>query len=162
MEVGWFAAALGLILLGVIGCVLPVLPGLPLVLGGVFLYALGTRLEGGIGGIQLVVIGLVGGAAIGLSMLANVLGVRAAGGSRAAVVGAVLGLIVGLFVGGPIGLLVGPFVGAVLFELIGGRAARQALRSGTGAALGLLVGKVVELAVAIGFGAWFVATVIRA
>src|SRR6478735_5252904 len=105
MELGWLAAALALILVGIVGCVLPVLPGLPLVLGGVFLYAFGTRLEGGVGVGHLVLIGLIGIVAIGLSLLANVLGVRAAGGSRAAMVGAVLGLIVGLFVGGPIGLL---------------------------------------------------------
>jgi uncharacterized protein YqgC (DUF456 family) len=160
MDLGWFAVALVLVVIGIVGSVVPLLPGLPLVLGGVYLYALGTGLNGGIGLGHLVVYTLIGGGTIVLSTLANVMGVRAAGGSRRAMLGAVLGLIAGLFLGGPIGLVVGPFVGAVLFELLGGQAARQALRSGLGAAVGLLVGRVAEFAVAIGLGASFVVSVV--
>jgi uncharacterized protein len=159
VEFGWLAAALLLLMLGIIGSVIPLLPGLPLVLAGVYLYALGTRLSGGIGLGHLVVYPLIAAAAIGLSLLANLIGVRAAGGSRRAMLGAVLGLVAGLVVGGPFGVLVGPFVGAVLFELLGGRAARQALRSGVGAAVGLLVGRVTEFAVAVGLSASFVISV---
>jgi uncharacterized protein len=162
VEVGWFAAALLLIILGIIGSVMPFLPGLPLVLAGVYLYALGTGLDAGIGLGHLIAYTLIGGAAIGLSMLANMIGVRAAGGSRRAMLGAVLGLLAGLLVGGPFGVLVGPFLGAVVFELLGGRAARQAVRSGVGAAVGLLVGRVTEFAVAVGLSASFVISAARA
>jgi hypothetical protein len=160
MELGWFAAALLLVVLGIIGSVMPLLPGLPLVLAGVYLYAVGTGLSGGIGLGHLVVYTLIGGAAIGLSMLANVIGVRAAGGSRRAMLGAVLGLLAGLVVGGPFGVLVGPFLGAVLFELLGGRPTRQVLRAGVGAAVGVLVGRVTEFAVAVGLSASFVISVV--
>jgi uncharacterized protein YqgC (DUF456 family) len=162
MELGWFAVALVLVGVGIVGSVMPLLPGLPLVLGGVYLYALGTGLHGGVGLGHLVVYTLIGGGVMALSALANVLGVRAAGGSRRAMLGAALGLVAGLFLGGPIGLVVGPFIGAVLFELLGGQAARQALRSGLGAAAGLLVGRVAEFAAAIGLGASFVVSVFTA
>ena len=72
-----------------------------------------------------------GGAGIGLSTLANVIGVRAAGGSKRAMLGAAIGLIGGLLLGGPIG-----------------------------AALGLLVGRVAEFAVAVGLAASFVLCVV--
>jgi len=160
VEIGWFAGAVLLMVIGIIGSIAPLLPGVPLVLAGVYVYALGTGLNAGIGAGHLVVFTLLAGAAMAASMLANVVGARAAGGSRAAVIGAGVGLIAGMFVGGPVGLLVGPFIGAVAFELLTGRAARQALRSGAGAALGLLLGRVAEFAVALGLTAWFVVSVI--
>jgi uncharacterized protein len=162
MEFGWFAAAVVLMLLGILGAFVPFLPGVPLVLAGVYLYALGTGLSAGIGLGHLMLYTLVGGTAIALGMLANMVGARAAGGSRAGVLGAAVGLFVGLVVGGPVGLLVGPFVGAVLFELAAGGAARQALRSGLGAAVGLLVGRVFEFAVTVGLSASFVVSVVSA
>jgi len=161
VEFGWFAAALLLVVLGVIGSVLPLLPGLPLVLAGVWVYALGTGFSGGIGVGHVVVYTLIAGAAIGLSTLSNVIGVRAAGGSKRAMLGAAIGLVAGLVLAGPVGVLVGPFIGAVLFELVGGRAARKALRSGLGAAVGLLAGRVMEFAVAVGLGASFVLSAVR-
>ncbi len=161
VELGWLAAALVLVVLGIVGSVAPLLPGIPLVLAGVYVYALGTGLSGGIGVGHLVVYTLIGGAAIALSWLANVVGVRAAGGSRRAMLGAALGLVAGLVLGGPFGVLVGPFIGAVLFELVGGRATRQALRSGVGAAAGLLIGRVTEFAVAVGLSASFLVSVVR-
>jgi hypothetical protein len=93
-TLAWFAIALLLMLVGLAGAVLPLLPGLPLVLAGVYLYALATGLAAGVGLGHLVVYTLIGGAAILLSSLANLWGVRAAGGSRAGVLGAMLGLLV--------------------------------------------------------------------
>lgn len=156
----WFAVALLLMLVGLVGAVLPLLPGLPLVLAGVYLYALTTGLGAGVGLGHLVVYTLIGGATITLSSLANLLGVRAAGGSRAGVVGAIVGLLVGLFLGGPIGLIIGPFVGAVAFELLAGQAGRRAVRSGLGAAAGLLVGRLAELSVSVGLIASFFFSVV--
>jgi uncharacterized protein len=162
MAFGWFAIALLLMLVGLLGAVLPLLPGLPLVLVGVYVYALGTGLGAGIGAGHLVLYTLVGGAAIVLSTLANLLGARAAGGSRAGMFGALAGLLVGLVLGGPIGVLIGPFVGAVAFELLAGQAGGRALRSGLGAAAGLLIGRVAELAVCVGLMASFVFSVLSA
>ena len=161
-TVAWFAVALLLMLVGLLGAVLPLLPGLPLILAGVYVYALATGLAAGIGLGHLLIYTLVGGTAILLSSLANLLGVRVAGGSRAGVLGAMLGLLVGFVLGGPIGLLIGPFVGAVAFELLACQVAGRALRSGLGAAVGLLVGRLTELAVSVGFIASFIFSVVTA
>src|SRR2546425_336475 len=99
MAIGWFAVALLLMLVGLLGAVVPLLPGLPLVLAGVYLYALGTGLGGGIGPGHLVLYTLIGGAAILFGTLANLFGARAAGGSRAGALEAMLGLLVGLVLG---------------------------------------------------------------
>ena len=90
------------------------------------------------------------------------MGARVAGGSRAAVLGAALGLLAGLFLAGPVGLVVGPFVGTVVFELLAGQAGGRAFRSGLGAAVGPVVRRLAELAVAVGLIASFVFSVITA
>ena len=162
MTLAWFVVALALMLVGLLGAVLPLLPGLPLVMAGIYVFALATGLAAGIGFGHLALYTLVGGGAIVLSSLANVFGARAAGGSRAGMLGATLGLLLGLFVGGPVGVLIGPFVGAVALELLAGQARGRAVRSGLGAAAGLLVGRLAELAVAVGLIASFVYTVVTA
>jgi uncharacterized protein YqgC (DUF456 family) len=162
MAAAWFLLAVLVMLVGIVGVVVPFLPGLPLVLAGIYLYAVATGLGAGIGLGHVVLYTLVGGAAIVLGLLANLLGARAAGGSRAGVLGAALGLLAGLFLAGPVGLLLGPFVGAVVFELLAGQATGRAFRSGLGAAVGLLVGRLAELAVAVGLIASFVFSVMTA
>jgi uncharacterized protein YqgC (DUF456 family) len=162
MAVAWFALALLVMRVGLLGAVVPLLPGLPLVLAGAYLYALATGLGAGVGVGHLVLYTLIAAVVFVLTSLANLLGARAAGGSRAGVLGATLGLLLGLVFGGPIGLLVGPFVGAVVFELLAGQAARRAVRSGLGAAVGLLVGRLTELAVSVGLIASFTFSVVTA
>src|SRR5439155_949044 len=80
-----------------------------------------------------------------LEHVAGVVGARRAGGSRAAVVGATLGLLVGVMVA-PIGLLLGPLIGAIAGELLAGRAPGPSVRTGVGAALGVLTGVVAHFA----------------
>ena len=162
MAVVWFAVALLLMLVGLLGAVVPLLPGLPFVLAGVYVYALATGLTAGIGLGHLVLYTLIAALGIAFSTLANLLGVRAAGGSRAGAFGALVGLLAGLVLGGPVGLLIGPFIGAVAFELLAGQASGRALRSGLGAAIGLLVGRMAELAISMGLIASFVVSVLSA
>jgi uncharacterized protein YqgC (DUF456 family) len=134
VPLGWFAVALLLMLAGLVGTVVPFLPGLPLVLAGVYVYAFGTSLNAGIGLGHVILYPLVGGAAIVLSTLAHLLGARAAGGSCAGMFGAGIGLVLGLLLGGPIGMLLGrlleltiavgliaSFVGAVVGSDVLGR-----------------------------------------
>jgi uncharacterized protein YqgC (DUF456 family) len=160
MELLWFLLALGLMLVGLVGTLVPFMPGMVLVLAGVGLYAVATSFEGGVGLGLLGIYALAGLATIAFDLLANVLGARALGGSRAGVIGATLGLLLGLVLGGPLGLIVGPFLGAFAFELLSGREHRQAFRSGAGAALGFLAGTVVEFAVALGITVSFLVTVL--
>ncbi|MBV8719076.1 MAG: DUF456 domain-containing protein [Chloroflexi bacterium] len=138
MVIVWFVLAVLLMLSGLIGSLLPFVPGLPLILAGVYLYALATGLAAGVGLGQLVIYTLVGGVAIIASSLASPLGARAAGGSRAGMIGATLGLLLGLVFAVPVGLVIGPFAGAVAGELLAGRSGSQSIRSGFGTALGIL------------------------
>ncbi len=146
-----------LMLAGLVGAILPFLPGAPLIFAGALLYALATDFTP-IGAGRLAILAALGVLAWVLEHVAGVVGARRAGGGRAAVVGALLGMLVGVMVA-PIGLLVGPMVGAVAAELLTGRAPKASLRSGIGAALGVLTGVVAHFALAlvmVGFFVWWV------
>jgi hypothetical protein len=136
--------ALVLIVIGVVGTVLPALPGPVLVFAGLLLGAWADGFDRvGFGTITLLV--LMTGAAYLVDLAAMVLGVQRSGASRRAVAGAAIGLLLGLPFGLP-GLLIGPFIGAVLAELTVRSDMRQAGRAGFAAWIGFLVGTIAKLA----------------
>jgi len=137
----------GLLIVGLAGSVLPFLPGIPLIFAAAVLHALANGGEPiGIG--QLIVLAIMGAMAYALDCAAGVLGAKRAGGSRWAIIGAVLGGLVGLCFG-PAGLILGPIVGAVLGEFFRSGEVRNSVRAGVGTALGILVGGVTKLALAL-------------
>ncbi len=138
----WIAAGL-LVVLGVIGTVVPVLPGPTFVFGGLLLAAwIGDFQE--VGWLTVAVLGLLTFTTVGVDLLAASLGAGKLGASRLAIVGAVVGTILGLFAGLP-GLIVGPFVGAVAGEMLAGRDFDQASRVGVGTWIGLAIGVAAKL-----------------
>src|SRR5512133_1198264 len=132
--------ALALMLAGLIGAVVPGLPGMPLLI----VAAVGHRLWFGDSSASVLVVVLIVVLAIVaqlLDYLAGMVGAKKMGATWRGVVGAVAGGLVGLFFSLP-GILLGPFIGATLLELIGGREFKAAAKAGLGATLGLVVGGV--------------------
>lgn len=157
-----FALAVVLVLAGVVGMVLPVLPGELLLFGGLFAAAWAEDFEH-IGPGWLAVLLLMAALAWLADFAAGALGVRLFGqgrASRRAEIGALLGGFAGLFFGASgllPGLFLGPFVGAVIGELSaqGNRNLRQAGRAGLGAALGVALGAALSIAFAFAMIAVF-------
>lgn len=157
-ELLYGVAAL-LVLIGFAGTFLPVLPGVPLVFAGMVLAAY----VGGftkVGKATLIVLGLLTIFALLIDFLAASVGAKRIGASRAAIIGAGIGTIVGIFMG-PLGLLFGSFLGAVGGELLTTSDAAHATRVGIAAWLGLLLGTLFKLAltfamVGIFITAWLV------
>ena len=141
-----FLVLLGLCFLigGWLGCILPVIPGPPLSYIALLLLQF-TRFADF--SVQFLLIT----AAITIiitvvDFILPVWGTRKWGGSRAGTIGAILGLLVGLFFS-PVGIIVGPFAGAFVCELIAGRETNAALRSGFGSFVGFILGAVMKLTV---------------
>lgn len=146
MQTVYYVLAGILVLVGVAGTVLPALPGLPLVFGGMLLAAWAGGFEQ-VGAPMLVLLGVLTVLSLGIDLLATAMGAKRVGASRLALVGAVVGTVVGLFFG-PIGLLTGPFIGALAGELVHGREVRRATRVGFGTWLGILVGTALKVGLA--------------
>jgi uncharacterized protein len=144
VEILGLLVALLIMSVGVAGSVLPAIPSTPLVI----IAAVAHRLYFGEGSASNLVLGLMIGLML-LSMLldqlGSMVGARKLGATWRGVVGAVVGGLVGLFFSLP-GIILGPFLGAGLFELIGGRPWQEATRAGVGAVLGLLLGAVGKIA----------------
>lgn len=135
-----------LLLAGLAGVILPVLPGIPLMFAGMLLVAWGDGFNH-LGTGTLVVLGILTLVAILVDLVASLLGARRVGASRMALVGAALGTLVGLFFGIP-GILLGPFAGAFLGELWHSRHGGIAAKVGIGTWFGLVLGAIVKIGIA--------------
>ncbi|MBW1688265.1 MAG: DUF456 domain-containing protein [Deltaproteobacteria bacterium] len=141
----WLLAAV-LVLAGLLGLILPALPGAPLLFAGL-LVAAWVEDFSYVGSGTLGVLGALALLTYAVDFAASAFGAKRFGASNRAVVGAALGALVGIFFGLP-GILLGPFVGAVLGELTGRRGPRNAARAGGGATVGLALGAAAKLALA--------------
>jgi uncharacterized protein YqgC (DUF456 family) len=148
----WILATL-LVAAGVAGVVLPGLPGVPLVLAGLVLGAWIDDFHY-VGRGTLIVIGALAMLATAAEFAGSALGARRAGAHRRAVIGAVLGAVVGIFFALP-GLVLGPLVGAVLGELSARGGLARASRVGLATWLGLLLGGAAKLALVLSMVAVF-------
>jgi uncharacterized protein YqgC (DUF456 family) len=139
-------AAVLLVVIGMAGTLLPVLPGEPFVFGGLLLAAWADGFQR-VGTITLVILGFLTALAVAADFVASAFGAKKIGASPRAVLGATIGAVVGIFFGLP-GLVLGPFVGAVAGELSANRELLHAGKAGLGTWLGLLLGSVVKLTLA--------------
>ena len=130
------------LLVGILGCVLPVLPGVPLAYCGLLLLHATDKVQ--FSWQFLVIWAVVTIVVQVLDSVVPIWGTKKFGGSKMGVWGSTLGLIVGLFFG-PWGIVLGPFLGAVAFELFDGKDTRLALKAGWGSFVGLMTGTVLYL-----------------
>ncbi len=130
------------ILLGIAGCILPVIPGPPLAYVGL-LFMHWTKFAN-FSSNFLILWALVAIAVTVLDYIVPVWGTKKFGGTKYGTWGSMIGLILGLFLG-PIGIIAGPFVGALLGELIGGRNSNEAMKAATGSFIGFLLGSGIKL-----------------
>ncbi|MEP7187082.1 MAG: DUF456 domain-containing protein [Rhodanobacter sp.] len=142
-EITFYVLAALLIVGGLAGSVLPALPGIPMVFGGIWLAAAVDDYQH-LGLWWLLIIGAIATAGVVIDFIASTLGAKRVGASKRALWGAGLGTIVGMFLGIP-GLLFGPFIGALVGELSSGTSVLRSAHVGVGTWIGLLLGTLVKL-----------------
>ncbi len=130
-----------LMLAGLAGAVLPVIPGPALVLTGALLYAW----HGDFASISWGVLALLA-ALTALSFVldwaASIIGARASGAGRWGIIGSCIGACAGFIIANVAGAVIGMFAGACVFELARGRDLRTSLKVGFGTFVGFLAGTV--------------------
>jgi uncharacterized protein len=135
-----------LMVIGIIGCLVPVLPGPPLSYAGIILLHLSRF--GQFSKTVLIVLGVVTIVVTILDYIVPIWGTRKFGGSKYGARGATVGLIVGFFLG-PAGIIIGPLLGAIVGELIFKDDMNYALKAGFGSLLGFLTGVGLKLAASL-------------
>ena len=153
MDIILFSIGLILIIGGIIGSFIPILPG-PITswFGLLFLYLTdAVPMSYPVLGITL----LIALAIFILDYFIPAMGAKRFGGSRYGVIGTTVGLIIGLFVP-PFGIIIGPFLGALAGELLNGTKSDLAVKAAFGSLLGLLTSVFIKFTVASCFAILFV------
>jgi uncharacterized protein len=136
--------------IGVIGAVVPGLPGTILILAAIVIWGMVNGFAGLGIPIAVTIVVLIANSLI--DFLATYLGAKQAGASKWGQIGAVVGLVLGVFgllpalpLGGPLlGLLLGPLLGAIIGEYIYRRDLKLAVRAGVGIIVGSVIGSLIE------------------
>lgn len=141
-----FLIILGIILLivGFLGCILPIIPGPPLCYIAILILELTEKVDFST---QFLIIWAAIVIAIQIiDYFIPIWGTKRFGGSRWGTVGSAIGIIIGMFFA-PWGIIAGPFIGAVVGELLAGNESRIAFKAGFGSFIGFLFGTVGKMTV---------------
>jgi uncharacterized protein YqgC (DUF456 family) len=137
-----------LVVIGIAGTVLPMLPGVPLVFAGLLLAAWHGGFDQ-VGILTMVIIGAIAGMAWAVDFFASVVTAKKAGASKYALWGAGIGALVGI-AGGIVGLIIGPAIGAIIGELITHKnTSKEATTKATAVGIAAGLGFVLALAIKI-------------
>jgi len=141
-----------LLLAGIAGCILPVLPGPPLSYAALLCLHFTGKYQFSarfliIWAIITIVVSII-------DYLVPVWGAKKFGASKCGVWGSVIGLVAGLFIFPPFGIIIGPFAGAVIGEMLAGKETSPALKAGCGSFAGFFAGVLFKLIVS-GFMTWY-------
>ena len=146
MTVLLWIVSVVMVIVGLIGVVMPALPGHMLILAGLIVGAWANGFTR-VGLWTLIALGIIALASYGVDFIAVALGAKRLGASPRAMTGAALGTLAGLFFGLP-GVIIGPFVGAVIGELTTHRDFTKAGKAGVAAWIGFAIGTAVKVALA--------------
>lgn len=146
LETAIWTLTCGLMLVGLLGVIVPLLPGTTLILIAAVLHKL--LLPADLSWLALGLIALFWAISVLADFGGVILGTKWFGGSRWGMAGASGGALVGMFISLP-ALLLGTIFGAVLAEkLVAKKSDRDSLRAGLGAATGFVISTVARLACA--------------
>ncbi|MBI3120002.1 MAG: DUF456 domain-containing protein [Candidatus Kerfeldbacteria bacterium] len=149
-----------LVLSGLAGSILPLLPGIPLIWLGILIVGWASGFTA-LSGTTIIVLGIVTLFAQSLSYISGVLGAKTFGATTMGTVGSFVGMIMGLLFLGGIGVIIGPFVGAIFGELLAGRSEQKALRASFGTLIGFFGGTFIQVLVAFVLFGFFVIGFLR-
>jgi len=148
MELFWWLITLVLFAVGLIGTVLPVIPGTTIILAAAIIHRMMLGAEKSIGWRSIAILLLLTLATHVLDFLSGYFGAKYFGATKWGMFGAVIGALVGI-VFGIIGLFIGPVIGAIAGEFIAGKRFIDAGRAGWGSLLGNLGGMIGKLVIAL-------------
>jgi uncharacterized protein YqgC (DUF456 family) len=148
MELFWWFFTIVLFAVGLIGTVLPVIPGTTIILAAAIIHRMMLGAEKSIGWRSIAILLLLTLATYALDFLSGYFGAKYFGATKWGMFGAVIGALVGI-VFGIIGLFIGPVIGAITGEFIAGKRLIDAGRAGWGSLLGNLGGMIGKLVIAL-------------
>lgn len=142
-----------LIIVGILGCILPFLPGPPLAYASLILLQFSSLQP-----FQtnfLILWGVITALVLLADYYIPIWGTKKFGGTKGGTWGATIGLILGMFIFPPFGIIIGPFVGAFIGEILNNQDSTKAMRSAIGSFIGFVAGTLMKLGVSIVIAFYF-------
>lgn len=146
------------ILAGIIGCILPILPGPPLSYAGLLLLQFSSKQP--FSSEFLIILGILTVLIMLLEHIIPAVGAKVFSGTKYGIWGCTIGLIIGFFIFSLFGMLIGSMVGALLGEIAGGKRLKEAINASIGSLLGFITGTVIKLILSIIMAYYFLIHVI--
>lgn len=153
MDIFWFVIASILMIVGIIGCLLPFLPGPPLSYAALLVMQLRSDPP-----YSVKFLLIFAGITIAVTILDYVIplaGTKRFGGTRWGMWGCTIGLIAGIFIP-PWGLILGPFIGAFIGEILASTDTEHAFRAALGSFIGFLFGTLLKLVACLVMGYYLI------
>jgi uncharacterized protein len=142
-DILWISLGAVFIIVGLIGCILPVIPGPPLSFFGLLLLQL--KNDPPFTTEFMLIMAAITIAVTIIDYMLPVWGAKKFGAGKWGVWGSVFGLIAGFFVFPPLGIFIMPFFGALIGELLAGKKGMLALKASFGVFLGFIFGTLAKL-----------------
>ena len=155
MEVVFAIICAVLILAGLVGVIMPYLPGITLAWLGLFIYAIGTDWER-LSVTTIVVFAVLTVLALLMDYIAPLLGAKKHKASKWGMIGASIGLFLGIIIFQMWGIIVGPLLGALIGELLSGKSAGEAFKISLGTLVGFLFGSLMKIVLILVMAGFFI------
>ncbi len=143
-----FIFSLLIMLVGLSGIILPIIPSTPLIWLGAFIYAIFDGFKS-ITWLLLLIFAALTALSLVLDYFGGIIGAKKFGATRWGIIGSIIGGIGGFFMGGIVGIIIGPFLGAVLLEIAFGKDFANAFKSGVGTLVGFIGGVISKLVIGV-------------
>jgi uncharacterized protein YqgC (DUF456 family) len=154
MPYVWWTVTVILMLAGLLGTMLPILPGSTIILAAAILHHFTVRGPHTIGWWTIAVLAVMTVCSYLVDLISGTVGAKWFGATKWGAIGGLLGMIVGLFFG-LIGMFVGPLIGVFLGEIIGGKELLPATKSTWGTLLGTTAGLIARFIIGCTQVLWF-------
>ena len=135
------------IIVGLIGCFVPVLPGPPLAYIALLFLQIGSEIPFSLK--FMIIMAIIVGVITFIDYLIPALGAKKWGGSKYGIVGAMIGVVVGIFILPPFGFVIFPLLGAMVGEVLNGANTDKAFKAAFGTFLGLIMGTMLKFSITI-------------
>ena len=154
MTLFWWVFTLLLMLFGLVGSLVPWIPGSVIIFAAAVMHYMLLGPGGSVGIPTLIALGVLMILALIVDLLSGSLGAKWFGASRWGALGGILGAIIGMFFG-LVGVFIGPVIGVLVGELLGGKGILPAGRSMWGSFLGTAAGMMGKVGIAFVMIVWF-------
>lgn len=154
MDIIWIVIGGILILVGIVGCILPIIPGPPISFIGMLMLQLTVKAP--FEERFLWIWALITAVVTVMDYVIPIYGTKKFGGTKRGMWGSTIGLFAGLFFFPPFGIIIGPFIGAFLGEMSTGKSDnKKALKSAFGSFLGFVAGTLLKFIACFMMGYYF-------